>query len=191
MPDIAVCLADASYKTTVCTDPRPTEKTCPTVQYFRAPDPLFCGVKADGTRVNFPRECDTCKDSSIVYYFDKPCHKVPFVCKKDDICTDTGYCSSTCRVNQECPYDWQICNSGRCVDQCTTMKCAAGPCKFGQCQFVEASGACTLGASSGCKKDQWSCVGFECADLCLRQACPAYQKCNPKSGACEVITTGA
>ena len=81
-PDILVCPANAKYTVKTCTQPRPNEKTCPQIFYIRAPDPAFCGVKADGTRVNFAEECTTCKDKSIVYYFDKPCHKVPAVCDK-------------------------------------------------------------------------------------------------------------
>lgn len=63
------------------------------------------------------------------------------------------------------------------MDRCAVMRCAKGPCKFGQCAFQEPGGKCTLGLNSGCKDGQ-TCVGFECADLCLRQACPAGQNCD-------------
>ena len=56
-PNIYPCPLDQKYKFTVCTEPRPTDITCPVLYYIRAPDPLFCGVKADGTRVDFPRDC--------------------------------------------------------------------------------------------------------------------------------------
>lgn len=79
---LPVCPTDAKYLAKNCPIPRPNDKTCPVIYYIRAPDPAFCGVRADGTRVNFAEECTTCKDNSIVYYFDKPCHKVPFVCGK-------------------------------------------------------------------------------------------------------------
>ena len=52
------------------------------------------------------------------------------------------------------------------------MKCSKGPCKFGECAYVDASGSCSIGSAvSGCKKDNWSCVGSQCTDLCLRKAC--------------------
>jgi hypothetical protein len=57
VPNIEVCLTDAKYEAKWCTDPRPNDKTCPNVMYIRAPDPAYCGVRADGSRVNFPREC--------------------------------------------------------------------------------------------------------------------------------------
>ena len=138
MPDILVCPANSPYQTKVCTNPRPNDKTCPQIFYIRAPDPTFCGVKADGTRVNFAEECTTCKDSSIVYYFNKPCHKVPFVCNSADTCFN-GYCSMPgCNNDQDCPYDWQICDGSarKCVDRCAVLRCAAGPCKFGQCNYT-------------------------------------------------------
>ena len=104
--NISVCPTKAPYQTTVCTDPRPDENTCPVVNYIRAPDPVVCGVKADGSRFSFARECSACKDQEIVYYFDKPCHKVPFVCNSADRCLDY-YCSSPiCSNDEECPYDW-------------------------------------------------------------------------------------
>lgn len=82
MPDLLVCPVKPKATVKLCTDPRPTDKTCPVIYYIRAPDPLFCGVKADGTRVNFARDCEACKDKSIVYYFDKPCEESPFICNK-------------------------------------------------------------------------------------------------------------
>lgn len=39
-------------------------------------------------------------------------------------------------------------------------------------------------SESECKNPNWSCVGFECADVCLRTPCPPNQKCN-KYGLCE------
>ena len=80
---ISTCPADAKYKTTLCNDPRPDDKTCPVINYIKKPDPLFCGVKADGTRVDFPRDCECCKDKNIVYYFSTPCSQAPLICKAD------------------------------------------------------------------------------------------------------------
>ena len=57
IPDIVTCPATAQYNATVCTYPRPNDQTCPVAYYIRAPDPLYCGVRADGSRVDFPREC--------------------------------------------------------------------------------------------------------------------------------------
>lgn len=57
VPDILVCPDNANYKTTVCTEPRPSDVNCPVLIYKMAPSPLFCGVKADGSRVDFPRDC--------------------------------------------------------------------------------------------------------------------------------------
>lgn len=71
---------------------------------------------------------------------------------------------------------------GRCIDRCDVIRCARGPCKFGQCAYEEASGSCTFGIPSGCTNDAWSCVGSQCADLCVRQACPPNQTC--KLGGC-------
>lgn len=131
--NISVCPVGSSYNATVCTDPRPTEKTCPTIVYIRAPDPLYCGVRADGTRVDFPRECETCKDKGIVYYFDVPCSKAPLVCKNGENCIG-NYCSTSCTTTSGCPYNWQICASGQCIDKCATIRCLAGyRCYHGQC----------------------------------------------------------
>lgn len=158
--------------------------TCPVIYYIRAPDPEFCGVRADGTRVNFARDCEACKDKSIVYFFTQPCHKVPFTCKTGDYCLDYYCASPTCSDDEVCPYDWQTCTGNKCVDRCALMKCAN--CKYGQCAYEEPSGKCTLGAQSGCKKDSWQCIGFECADPCLKTSCPPYQRCN--KGNCEPIS---
>lgn len=129
-----VCPTGAKYAVKNCTT-RPDDKSCPLVNYFRQPDPLVCGVKADGSRVNFPRECDACKDKTIQYYFDVPCHKAPFVCGKGETC-EGFYCkSSGCKSSEQCPYDWQTCAEGNCIDRCALLRCASGSCKFGQCAY--------------------------------------------------------
>lgn len=56
-PKLNVCPATSTYSVTTCLSPRPTSSNCPTLYYIRAPDPLYCGVKADGSRINFPRDC--------------------------------------------------------------------------------------------------------------------------------------
>jgi hypothetical protein len=68
-------------------------------------------------------ECSACKDTSIVYYFNTPCFKTPFVCKEGETCQNY-YCSGKCSVDTECPYDWQNCVKNRCVDRCAFLKCA-------------------------------------------------------------------
>lgn len=85
-PDIRVCSDDGKYIATSCGYPRPNDKTCPVVYYIRAPDPQFCGVSADGNRVDFAEECSACKDKNILYYFNKPCQKAPKVLQKDEQC---------------------------------------------------------------------------------------------------------
>ena len=77
-----VCPVDANYNIVHCKPPRPDEKTCPKVFYVRKPDPIVCGITASGERIDYPRECQACKNKDIVYYFDQPCHKAPFVCEK-------------------------------------------------------------------------------------------------------------
>lgn len=52
VPNINVCPANAKYETKVCTEPRP-DKTCGPFFYIRAPDPAYCGIRSDGTRINF------------------------------------------------------------------------------------------------------------------------------------------
>lgn len=59
-----------------CAYPRPNEYTCPTRNYFVAPTPNFCGITFYGQQVNFPEECDACKDTSIQYYWNKPCDQI-------------------------------------------------------------------------------------------------------------------
>lgn len=61
IPDDEIC-PDDNIDVHRCFSPRPNEQTCPTIFYFRAPDPNFCGITATGERINFPRECETCKD---------------------------------------------------------------------------------------------------------------------------------
>jgi hypothetical protein len=48
-----VCPKNAKYNIKSCTEPRPTLENCPFVVYIREPDPLYCGVRADGSRINF------------------------------------------------------------------------------------------------------------------------------------------
>lgn len=50
---VYACPADSKYSAKTCTEPRPNDKTCPVIYYIRAPASLYCGVTADGTRVNF------------------------------------------------------------------------------------------------------------------------------------------
>jgi hypothetical protein len=64
-----------------CPNPRPNEKTCPTRYYLIAPTPNFCGITATGERLDFPEECDACKDKNVVEYFNKPCKSAPKYCK--------------------------------------------------------------------------------------------------------------
>lgn len=122
-------------------------------------------------------ECSACKDTSIVYYFNTPCFKTPFVCKEGETCQNY-YCSGKCSVDTECPYDWQNCVKNRCVDRCAFLKCAN--CKYGICNYVEPSGSCSN--QSKCKGDYLTCLESKCADLCSHQACPPNYDC--KNGAC-------
>ena len=92
IPDDDFCPNKYNASVHRCSDPRPTERTCPQIYYFRAPDPNFCGITASGERVNFARECETCKDKRIVYYFDTPCHEAPFVCGENESCINQEYC---------------------------------------------------------------------------------------------------
>lgn len=176
-----MCPLKSEYKTTTCTDPRPNEKNCPVLYYIRAPDPLFCGVTAKGEYVNFPRDCEACKDKSIVYYFNKPCHELPFICDKQESCF-ADYCSARCSSNEECPYDWQICVEGKCLDRCASMRCAA-PCKYGQCGYATPTGKCS--SDKDCQNENHSCVAFKCVDLCLKKRCPFDSTC--KKGVCSPL----
>jgi len=69
-----ICPVDADYTATVCTDPRPTLKTCPVIYYFVKPADKYCGVTKDGDRIPFVRSCEACLNTSIDYYFDTPCY---------------------------------------------------------------------------------------------------------------------
>lgn len=177
VPDLEICPADSEAKYHKCTVPRPNQQSCPLIYYFRAPDPNFCGVKADGTRVNFARECEACKDSSIIYYFDEPCYDAPVICNDNQTCLGYYCGNDNCRSNSDCPYDWQNCIQGKCLDRCALLKCAN--CKYGQCGYSEDRSPCQW--YSDCQPHE-TCWGFECVDECLRTACPANHKC--KKGEC-------
>lgn len=130
--NIQVCPTNA-IKPKQCTQ-RPTQKECPTVYYIRQPDPVACGVQADGTRVSFSEECSACKDKSIAYYFNTPCHKAPFTCSKAGQCLGYYCGNETCSQNGDCPYDWQVCDNEKCADSCILKDCL-GSCRYGQCNY--------------------------------------------------------
>lgn len=139
---------------------------------------MYCGVRADGTRVNFARECEACKQTDIVYYFDTPCNQVPFVCDKDEKCNGYYCISSGCRTDEQCPYSWQTCINGNCVDKCTNWKCAN--CKYGQCGYVPPYGQCR--GDNDCQNSNWSCDAWKCKDACWNVKCPSHYRCS--SGKC-------
>lgn len=105
-----------------CTDPRPNEKTCPTRYYFVAPTSNFCGITSEGNQLGFPEECDACKDTTVQYYWNKPCDQIK-PCLSDSVCS----------------YDWQCqsglsCDNKKCVNKCLYVKCWAGAhCSYGRC----------------------------------------------------------
>lgn len=75
-----------------CKDPRPTEVECPTLYYIRQPDPEFSGVKSDGSRVQFPRDCEACMDKSVNYYLKLLADRSePLDCKDTELC-ENGKC---------------------------------------------------------------------------------------------------
>ena len=76
-----VCPVTENYNAYACTNPRPNHDSCPLINYVGAIPRRFCGVLANGTYKDFDTACSTCKDPSIVYFFDAPCHKLPFICK--------------------------------------------------------------------------------------------------------------
>ena len=65
VPILNICPATSAIPYRSCIYPRPTYETCPQIYYFRAPDPNYCGVKANGERVDFAMECEACRDTSI------------------------------------------------------------------------------------------------------------------------------
>ena len=133
---MSVCPVNSQHNAVACTSPRPNNSSCPVIYYIRAPDPLYCGVRADGSRVDFPRECETCKDSSIVYYFKVPCGQAPSVCKNGENCQG-NICQSPqnsgCQRDSDCRQSWQLCSNGECLDRCAAMRCSSGRCNHGQC----------------------------------------------------------
>lgn len=172
--NLDVCPVDAEYTATACTNPRPTTWSCPVLTYIMAPTPRFCGVTSEGYRSDFVRACEACMNPNVDYYFDAPCHDVPFVCGKNERCLDY-YCSSTgCRANEECPYDWQICVGGQCVDRCSILKCR--DCKCGKCAYVEPYGSCR--GDNDCSDNNWSCFGWKCVDRCQNKKCKANHSCS-------------
>lgn len=84
-------------------------------------------------------------------------------------------------MDKDCPYDWQACSSGLCIDPCEKKDCK--DCKFGVCNYVKPNGLCWF--DSDCDLN-WTCIGYECKDMCLSSPCPAGQKCE--RGAC--VTEG-
>lgn len=90
----------------LCKDPRPSEKTCPTVNWIRAPDSVVCGVDANGNYIDFPIECYACKQKDIVFYYNTTCDKVK------RLSCDTVKCGSgtTCIAGVCVPNTiWPIC----------------------------------------------------------------------------------
>lgn len=48
------CIDPKCPKRYTCSDPRPNETTCPTLYFFRKPDPVVCGVTKNGKLVDYP-----------------------------------------------------------------------------------------------------------------------------------------
>lgn len=169
---------------TPCTDPRPTPANCFLPPFAPpGPPPAYCGITASGERRNFlPVECLVCQSQDILYYFNKPCYSAPFICSNSEECLGY-YCSSSCSVTDECPYNWQICSGGKCLDQCITMRCP--DCKFGQCNYsTRQLGSCIpFNEDQSCDLTKYRCWGTGCVDVCEREACPPFQNCQP-SGTC-------
>ena len=168
-PDLDVCPHDAEYNAITCIEPRPTEEECPIVYYIRAPDPIVCGVKSTGERVDFPRTCEACKDSGIVYYFDVPCAFAPLVCEDREKCKDYQ-CVSGCSEHSDCPFNWQMCSSftNECVDRCTFLKCSN--CRYGKCGYEGSSERCQI-FDRECSNPRESCVARRCIDKCIKKRC--------------------
>jgi hypothetical protein len=55
VPNITVCPINKQNEVRACLDPRPNEIKCQNIVYIRPPDLLYCGVKADRSRVGFAR----------------------------------------------------------------------------------------------------------------------------------------
>lgn len=151
---------------------RPTEKDCPTIVYVREPDPLVCGVKPNGERVDFPRECEACKDRSVVFYMETPCDFAPLICREEEKCVGHE-CVSKCKAKSDCPFNWQNCIANECRDPCITMRCR--DCKYGICGYQEPNEKCFF--DRDCEDPNHSCVTQLCVDKCIRIRCPAGFTC--------------
>ena len=133
-------------------------------------NPQFCGITNSGSRINFDQECQVCNNLDVLFYMDEPCHKAPFICSRDETCRDE-YCFSKC--NFSCPYNWQICVEGECVDECAYMDCE--DCKYGTCMYKESYRSCTT--DNDCFNRELSCVNNFCTDRCIHTKCGVNESC--------------
>lgn len=171
---VAVC-PSTSAQPKQCTDPRPNEKTCPTKYYLVAPEPRYCGVTAKGERIDFPDECDACKNKNVVQYFSQPCGKAPKICQSKEICAGSA-CVPKCFKDSECE-SWQVCDQNKCADRCILIDCKPGyECKKGQCLEI-VKPTCP---KTPCPFSWQTCFSGKCHDRCIMMKCAGckYGQCS-------------
>jgi len=112
------CLESPTSKTIKCLLPRPTEKDCPTLQFFREPDPLVCGVNTKGDLIDFPVECYACRQKDIVYYYNSTCDSIESI-------TCAGV---LCKAGEKCfggkcyPIKWPVCEKDAKITKCNKTR---------------------------------------------------------------------
>lgn len=117
-----------------CPGIRPSEQTCPTLNYLVAPALNFCGVNAQGHRRGFDLACSACKDRSIRFYYNCPCSRIGQDIDRPQPVRPPVLQQRVCSVDRQCQ-QWEFCLERKCTDRCATMRCA-GNCVRGQCQPV-------------------------------------------------------
>ena len=103
----------------ICKEPRPDDKTCPTVYWFRAPDSVACGVDGNGKYIDFPIECYACKQKDIVFYYNTTCDKIKRLSCASVKCSSNSKCiAGVCVPNTI----WPICNKNAKKINCQKVR---------------------------------------------------------------------
>lgn len=82
-----------------CPNIRPTGQDCPNSLNPNPFNPGFCGITANGERIDYLSYCQACKIYNIIYVYNQPCSTVPQPCRTGEVCDPV---TQTCGVPDLC-----------------------------------------------------------------------------------------
>lgn len=125
------------------------------IYFFFPPSNIVCGITQTGQRISYPVECYACKNTDVIYYYNKSCEELSLPCEYSLSCVNSSASNNNplnttlinnsfvnsnpvnntpeCTIDSDCASGLS-CQDKHCIDKCIATTCPLGTnCSKGEC----------------------------------------------------------